>query len=119
MTVIEKHIHEHFAKLAAEGQTEEPTTNGVHQNGDLPIFPPAVPTLRAPFAKVNRVEPGSPADDAGLKANDEVRNFGYVDIGNHDGLRRVGECVQGNEGVRSINQLAKRLLNLVYSMLFL
>jgi 26S proteasome non-ATPase regulatory subunit 9 len=44
---------------------------------------------------------GSPADSAGLKAGDEVRNFGYVNHTNHEGLRRVGECVQSNEGVSS------------------
>jgi 26S proteasome non-ATPase regulatory subunit 9 len=34
-----------------------------------------------------------------LREGDEIRNFGYVNNTNHDGLRRVGECVQGNEGV--------------------
>ena len=100
MDVIEKHIHEHFARMAAEGQADEATTtNGVQQNGDMVSLPPVVQPLGPPFARVNSVVAGSPADSAGLKANDEIRNFGYVDYGNHNGLRRVGECVQGNEGV--------------------
>ncbi|KAH8603062.1 26S proteasome non-ATPase regulatory subunit 9 [Bisporella sp. PMI_857] len=98
MSVIEKHIHEHFARLAEEGQTDEPVTNGLQQNGEVLSLPTVVQPLGPPFARVNSVVAGSPADTAGLRANDEIRNFGYVDIANHNGLRRVGECVQGNEG---------------------
>lgn len=56
-------------------------------------------TLEETFAKVNSVVANSPADSAGLKAGDEVRNFGYVNKSNHDGLKKVAECVQGNQGV--------------------
>lgn len=99
MSVIEKHIHEHFARLAESGAAAEPATNGGPSNGHtLPIQ--SIPQeLSPPFAKVNTVVDGSPADSAGLKAGDEIRNFGYVNIRNHDGLKRVAECVQGNEGV--------------------
>ena len=99
MNVIEKHIHEHFARLAEDGPAEETVTNGVPPslNGALPSRP--AQALGIPFAKVNSVESGSPAYSAGLNAGDEIRNFGYVNHANHEGLRRVGECVQGNEGV--------------------
>lgn len=98
MSVIEKHIHEHFANLAVEGPAqEEANTEAPHTSRILQ--PPPTPILTAPFAKVNTVAAGSPAESAGLKAGDEIRNFGYVNHTNHDGLRRVGECVQGNEGV--------------------
>ncbi|PSS27910.1 hypothetical protein M430DRAFT_46974 [Amorphotheca resinae ATCC 22711] len=99
MTVIEKHIHEHFANLAANGATEEATRTSVPTNASI-TSPPSQPAqiLGPPFAKVNSVVAGSPAESAGLKAGDEIRNFGYVNHTNHDGLRRVGECVQGNEG---------------------
>lgn len=102
MSVIEKHIHEHFARLAEEGSTEEPTPNGT--NGASQTLPTrSVPQpLGPPFARVNSVVVGSPADAAGLKAGDEIRNFGYVNITNHENLRRVGDCVQGNEGVRDL-----------------
>jgi 26S proteasome non-ATPase regulatory subunit 9 len=98
MAVIEKHLHEHFAKLAEGGGTEEPLA-------DNNTAPTETSSLRAPqtsgppFARVNSVVSGSPADSAGLKAGDVIRHFGYVNIGNHDNLRRVSECVQGNEGV--------------------
>ena len=100
MNVIEKHVHEHFASLAENGSTDEPITNG-NSITDA-ISSTTVPqVLGPPFAKVNSVSAGGPADSAGVKAGDEIRNFGYVNISNHEGLRRVGECVQGNEGVRT------------------
>lgn len=99
MTVIEKHIHEHFASLTAEAPTEDGTNTEAqsHSNRVLPQPPPQI--LGVPFAKVNSVSAGGPAESAGLKPGDQIRNFGYVTHANNDGLRRVGECVQGNEGV--------------------
>lgn len=102
MNVIEKHIHEHFARQAENGTTDEPVIDGPAWNSATASS--AVPASSLPlgpaFAKVNSVVAGSPADSAGLKAGDDIRNFGYVNHTNHDGLKRVGECVQGNEGVR-------------------
>lgn len=97
MNVIEKHIHEHFARMAASGGADEPMTNGGAQTTHTSTSEPEV--LTPPFAKVNSVVTGSPADTAGLKAGDDIRDFGYVNNTNHDGLKRVAECVQGNEGV--------------------
>lgn len=90
MATIEKHLHEHFANL--DDSAEQPTA--------LPVLPDSEPTvLDPPFAKVNTVAEGSPAQTAGLLPGDEIRNFGYVNRSNHDNLKKVGECVQGNEGV--------------------
>jgi 26S proteasome non-ATPase regulatory subunit 9 len=102
MAVIEKHLHEHFAKLAEIRTQDEPMTNGgLPSTGTASSSSSSQPPQPSgpPFAKVNSVVPGSPAESAGLKAGDEIRNFGYVNHTNHDGLKRVGECVQGNEGV--------------------
>lgn len=94
MNAIEKHLHEHFATLQDHDDAPSTTTSGPGMLGD------SIPdTLDAPFAKVNSVVPGSPAESAGLKAGDEIRNFGYVNRANHDGLKKVAECVQGNQGV--------------------
>ncbi|OBT67605.1 hypothetical protein VE03_03768 [Pseudogymnoascus sp. 23342-1-I1] len=103
MEVIEKAVHAHFEFLKANPlpETDAPTsatTNGVHTT-EPPRPRPLV--LDIPFSKVNSVVVSSPAEQAGLKAGDLIRNFGYVNRGNHDGLRRVAECVQGNEGVSS------------------
>ncbi|KAL3424816.1 26S proteasome non-ATPase regulatory subunit 9 [Phlyctema vagabunda] len=97
MSVIEKHIHEHFARQAEESREGNTNSNNeLATPGSSDI--PAPQQLGPPFAKVNSVVAGSPAESAGLKVGDEIRNFGYVNRSNHDGLKRVGECVQGNEG---------------------
>ncbi|ESZ99303.1 26S proteasome non-ATPase regulatory subunit 9 [Sclerotinia borealis F-4128] len=98
MSVIEKHIHEHFARLAEDPKTVEPIIVNGAQASEIIGSTDEPALLDLPFAKVNSIAAGSPADDAGLKAGDTIRNFGYVNHANHDGLKRVGECVQGNEG---------------------
>ncbi|KFZ11921.1 hypothetical protein V501_04497 [Pseudogymnoascus sp. VKM F-4519 (FW-2642)] len=100
MEVIEKAVHAHFEFLQAnplpESDEQKPaTTNGVHT---LEAARSRPPVLETPFARVNSVVENSPAEAAGLKAGDLIRNFGYVNRENNDGLRRVAECVQGNEG---------------------
>lgn len=97
MTAIEKFLHQHFASLDETDNDIAPTTAA------LPVLPDSQPeTLDEPFAKVNTVAAGSPAESAGLKPGDEIRNFGYVNQSNNDNLRKVAECVQGNEGVRQV-----------------
>jgi 26S proteasome regulatory subunit N4 len=97
MNIIEKKIHEHFANMAEQNlDPASESTSQTSENRSLASRPAA---LDPPFAKVNTVVPGSPAESAGLKVGDEIRNFGYVNRLNNDGLRRVADCVQGNEGV--------------------
>ncbi len=97
MGLIEKRLHEHFASLEDDDDTE----SAVPTNADTSIPRDSVPeTLDQPFAKVNTVVDNSPAAAAGLQPGDLIRNFGYVNLENHDGLKKVAECVQGNEGVR-------------------
>ena len=108
MEIIEKHVHEEFAQqteirgqaLATQNLTtvNGTTIEGAAVNG-VSRPRPRVEALDTPFAKVNTVSSGSPADSAGLKAGDEIRNFGYVNHSNHDNLRRLADVVQGNEGV--------------------
>ncbi len=95
MANVEKFLHEHFASAAEGTQTNTPAIAGA--SGILPDSDSQ--QLDQPFAKVNSVAANSPAELAGLKAGDEIRNFGYVNRANHDGLKKVAECVQGNEGV--------------------
>lgn len=52
--------------------------------------------LQAPFAKVNDVVPGSPADSAGLKAGDKILKFGDVNWMNHEKLSKLAETVAQN-----------------------
>ncbi|TDZ23247.1 26S proteasome non-ATPase regulatory subunit 9 [Colletotrichum orbiculare MAFF 240422] len=98
MTIIEKHLHEHFASLQEnEVDSSNPASRADDRMPSLPESTPTQPLERA-FARVNSVVPGSPAEVAGLKPGDEIRKFGYVNHSNHDSLRKVAECVQGNEG---------------------
>lgn len=62
--------------------------------------------LGTPFARVNSVEPGSPADQAGLKTGDTIRGFGNVHWLNHERLTKVAEAVQQNEGVSCLRTLS-------------
>lgn len=103
MGKLETHIHAHFAALS-EATAESSTTDaGVDDN---PTNPDAAALLRdfapapldPPFAKVNTIASNSPAATAGLQQGDLIRNFGWVNSTNHDSLRKVAECVQGNEG---------------------
>lgn len=96
MTNVEQYLHNHFASAAENSETVTPVTTG-NTSGVLPDSD--AQSLDQPFAKVDGVAGNSPAEAAGLKVGDEIRNFGYVNRGNHDGLKKVAECVQGNEGV--------------------
>jgi 26S proteasome non-ATPase regulatory subunit 9 len=92
MNRIEKGLHEHHARLAEQAQ------NGPSGAAQA-LGSSTSAALEAPFAKVNSVVPGSPADSAGLKAGDSITKFGWVDWTNHEKLSRVAEAVSQNEGV--------------------
>lgn len=95
MNRIEKGLHDHHANL------QESDTFKSSESAPQPQTAPAVrsPTVpETPFAKVNSVEPGSPANEAGLKAGDQIRKFGSAIWSNHERLRKVGEVVQQNLG---------------------
>lgn len=93
MNVIEKYLHEHFASLTEEDMKERPAIDPSQLRDSVPDV------FDEPFAKVNTVVNNSPAETAGLRPGDLIRNFGYVNNSNHDGLKKVAECVQGNEDV--------------------
>lgn len=103
MAAVEKHLHAHFESLQESDNAAPSSSTGAGLMGD------SIPqTMDEAFAKVNSVVPNSPAESAGLKAGDEIRNFGYVNKANHDGLKKVAECVQGNEGVSGFEASSTR-----------
>ncbi|KAH7364147.1 26S proteasome non-ATPase-like protein regulatory subunit 9 [Rhexocercosporidium sp. MPI-PUGE-AT-0058] len=108
MTVIEKHIHDHFARLAENGPEDELVA---HRTSSTAEFSSSseLQVLSPPFAKVNSVVAASPAESAGLKAGDQIRVFGYVNNTNHDELKRVAECVQGNEGQEVLVKVSRAI----------
>ncbi|KAF2115107.1 hypothetical protein BDV96DRAFT_493889 [Lophiotrema nucula] len=93
MKRIEEGLHEHHARLQEQAQSNTaPSSQG-------PVANNSAAALEAPFAKVNSVVSGSPADTAGLKVGDSITKFGWVDWTNHDKLSRVAEAVSQNEGI--------------------
>ncbi|KAJ6276953.1 gtp-binding nuclear protein gsp1 ran [Bipolaris maydis] len=92
MSRIEKGLHEHHARLAEQANNPAAAS----QTQPEANAPPA--TLEAPFAKVNSVVAGSPAETAGLRVGDTITKFGWIDWTNHERLSRVAEVVSQNEG---------------------
>ena len=107
MSRIEKGLHEHHARLAAQ-VLNNPAAASQAQAGQS--APPTA--LEAPFAKVNSVVAGSPADEAGMKVGDSIMKFGWVDWTNHERLGRVAEAVSQNEGVSDPRLLRRHLRSL-------
>ncbi|KAL8783324.1 MAG: hypothetical protein Q9213_004699 [Squamulea squamosa] len=92
MLRIEDGLHAHHAQAR-----NNPSPSSGSASSQAPTA--AASSLEAPFAKVNSVVAGSPAEDAGLRAGDKIRRFGEVDWINHEKLSKVAEMVQRNEGV--------------------
>ena len=95
MSKIELGLHEHHAAqrastLSSTAAPSQASRSNNTTNQDL---------VDTPFARVNSVVSGSPADDAGLKAGDRIRRFGNVNWINHENLSKVAEVVQRNQGV--------------------
>lgn len=104
MNRLEKGLHEHFANLqqaqtqAAAGVTDASSSASQVALADATSTSPAG-IVETPFAKVNSVVSGSPAEQAGLKAGDTIRNFGGANWMNHERLSKVAQIVQQHEGV--------------------
>lgn len=98
MTRIEKGLHEHHARLAEQAQSNPDAADQTQTATNATLT-----ALEAPFAKVNSVVAGSPADTAGLRMGDTITKFGWVDWTNHERLSRVAEAVSQNEGVSLAN----------------
>ncbi|KAF2458255.1 hypothetical protein BDY21DRAFT_341995 [Lineolata rhizophorae] len=106
MGKIEIGLHAHHAGLAAQSSpappasrpATQPTAGQATEQGPVPD---------TPFAKVNTVEGGSPADTAGLKPGDMVLRFGNATWLNHEKLGKVAETVSQNEG-RQIRVVVER-----------
>ncbi len=70
--------------------------SGLHPFARTPLVVEAAPLL-LPFAVVNDVALGGPAQQAGLRVGDKLAVFGAATISNHDGLRKVAEEAQLHE----------------------
>jgi 26S proteasome non-ATPase regulatory subunit 9 len=113
MSRIEKGLHEHHARLAEQAQNNPGGAN--QAQGAFGAQPAA---LEAPFAKVNSIVAGSPAESAGLRVGDTITKFGWVDWTNHERLSRVTEAVSQNEGVCTERVCVGGLAFLLHDTLF-
>ena len=98
MSRIEAGLHAHHASTQRDASLNNPPTSS-----PLTATPSSnilsAGEIETPFAKVNSVAAGSPADDAGLRAGDEIRRFGSVTWMNHEKLSKIAEVVGHSEGV--------------------
>ena len=107
MDKIEQCLHAHFAHLQETGEPAAPLETvpqsslpaDVMQAEPMPKQSSSSGLEDTPFAKVNSVAPGSPAAEAGLKAEDKIRSFGGINWMNHENLAKIAQTVQQNEGV--------------------
>jgi len=105
MSMIEKGLHAHHAAMA---KNPDQVPQGASFGGNVAGAAASAATLEPPFAKVNSVVLGSPADVAGLQAGDEVRRFGHINWTNHERLTQVAQVVQNNVN-REVVVKVKRL----------
>ena len=105
MSKIETGLHEHHAEYQAANPPASSSTQAAGSSGNA-----AQGILDTPFAKVNSVVDGSPADQAGLKVGDRIRKFGNVNFMNHEKLSKVAETVQRNQGVSTAIPWLKKAL---------
>ena len=105
MSKIEVGLHEHHAAYQAAHPPGSSSNQATGSNGST-----AQGVLDTPFAKVNSVVNGSPADQAGLQVGDRIRTFGNVNFMNHEKLSKVAETVQRNQGVSTAIPWLKKAL---------
>ncbi|KAL4780604.1 hypothetical protein BJX76DRAFT_337621 [Aspergillus varians] len=106
MTHIEKGIYTHFAGLQSASHNTPLPNGSIPWPSELTSSATGMGVL-TPFAKVNSVVSGSPADQAGLQSGDSIRSFGTVNWLNHERLSKVAEAVQQNEGRTIIVKISR------------
>lgn len=115
MVKLEDAVHEQFAAGKAPENMSAASSQS-YSNGVTAFTPPA-PVVEPPFARVNSVVPGSPAEESGLHAGDKITRFGTVNWQNHERLGKVAQVVQQNENVsRECPLIAAHLADLLSSV---
>lgn len=96
MKSLEEAVHKRFATGKPGEQT---STQSLQDTSSASAAAVPAPAVEPPFARVNSVVPGSPAEQAGMQAGDKVTKFGWVNWINHERLGKVAQVVQQNENV--------------------
>ena len=99
MTIIEKNMQIYFKN---ENDKTQVTIKEQVQNKDEPISISVHEELKQekiniklklPFARIDLVSPGSPAEESGLKEADKIVSFDYISHLESDPLKKIAEVV--------------------------
>eukprot|EP01125_Pyxidicula_operculata_P013921 TRINITY_DN4623_c0_g1_i2.p1 TRINITY_DN4623_c0_g1~~TRINITY_DN4623_c0_g1_i2.p1 ORF type:complete len:134 (+),score=13.53 TRINITY_DN4623_c0_g1_i2:285-686(+) len=94
MTKIESKLFELHAVIK-----ENKENNPVEEPAEEPVQEtPTISEDSNPFARVNTVAPGSPANESGLMPNDLIIKFGTVNHSNHNNLSSIKDVVMNSVG---------------------
>ncbi|XP_018785674.1 PREDICTED: 26S proteasome non-ATPase regulatory subunit 9 [Bactrocera latifrons] len=107
MKEIEKQMHKLHSE-AAESQTQLLSTNTatlrLEDDNEVPITSMSSASVEPPvkvIVKVNMISPGSPAEEAGLRVDDEILEFGTINSRNfQNNLTQIGDLVRHMQNKR-------------------
>lgn len=107
MKEIEKQMHKLHSE-AAESQTQllsiNTATLRLEGDNDVPttsMSPPLVVPPVKVIVKVNMISPGSPAEEAGLRVDDEILEFGTINSRNfQNNLTQISDLVRHMQNKR-------------------
>lgn len=97
MAKLEDAVHEQFAAGKVPDAIPQSSLSSTTAGAAAATMPAAA--VEPPFARVNSVVAGSPAEESGLQAGDKITRFGSVNWQNHERLGKVAQTVQQNENV--------------------
>ncbi|XP_011192887.1 26S proteasome non-ATPase regulatory subunit 9 [Zeugodacus cucurbitae] len=107
MKEIEKQMHKLHSE-AAEAQTQVLSNNTANlqleDDTDIPNTSTSSASMPPPvevIVKVNMISPGSPAEEAGLRVDDEILEFGTINSRNfQNDLSQIGDLVRHMQNKR-------------------
>ncbi|KAL9095986.1 MAG: hypothetical protein Q9163_006481 [Psora crenata] len=103
MSMIEVGLHQRHAEYRAS----QPPPSTAQLSSPARNTPLGEGLVETPFARVDAVVPGGPADQAGLKAGDKIRRFGDATWVNHENLARLSDIVRKNQGTRVVVKVVR------------
>lgn len=102
MAHIEQRLFEHFSRIRPFQFSSPAAYTTVAATVARAILLEDASLLAGPpFAKIESLVPGGPADQADLEVGDLITNWGGVNWLNHENLSKIQKVVQKNEGVRA------------------
>ncbi|XP_039960638.1 26S proteasome non-ATPase regulatory subunit 9 isoform X1 [Bactrocera neohumeralis] len=107
MKEIEKQMHKLHSE-AAESQTQLLSTNTatlrLEDDNEVPNTSMSSASVEPPkkvIVKINMISPGSPAEEAGLRVDDEILEFGTINSRNfQNNLTQIGDLVRHMQNKR-------------------